>query len=369
MKQRISLEIFKGLGLFLLLTIGLYLAFEVRGVVISLFLAFILNAGLRPLINFLESKGFNRTLAIAITYLAGFALTIGLVFLVVNATVDQVKTFVTNIDSKVVSAERFVNNYVPFLNSYIDFDSIRGSVKGDGIDVSAISSSGVFSGLLENVSVIGGQGISIAAKIFGGLLSLFAIIMISIYMLSNRKSAYEDLIELLPKKRQKRILDVFKKIESSLGSWLVGQFSLMLMIGFLTFLIVSIPSLFDSTYPLLSYAFIIAVIAGILEGVPNLGPIITLVFAVFIALISGSSLGILIYIVISFFALQQIEGIFLVPAVMKRAVDLNPILSIAGVLAGFQLGGPLAALISVPVIAVVQIVIQELSAEWKKLED
>ncbi len=366
MNQKISREIFKGLAFFLLLILGLILSFELRGVLISLFAAFILSAGLRPFIAYLEKRGMARGPAIAVTYLGGVAISIVLGLALINIAFIQVKSFVTNIDSKIATAESFVNNSAPFLKDYIDFNGIKEGIKNGNIDIKSLTSSQFFSRILENISFFGGQGISIVGKIFGGVLSIFSIIMISIYMLSNRKSAYEDIIELTPNKYQKTLFPVFKKIEQSLGAWLVGQLSLMLIIGFSTFVLIMLPRIFDSSYPLVSYALVIAIIAGLLEGVPNLGPIFTTILTVFIALISGASVGVVIYIVIAFLALQQIEGIFFVPMVMKKAVNLNPILSIAGVLAGFELAGPIGALLAVPIIAMVQILIIEFSNNWKQ---
>lgn len=370
MKKILSNEIFKGLSLFLLLVLGLYLAYEIKGIIISVLIAFIINAGLRPLINYLENRGFARGSAIALTYLAGLLITIILSVVIVNTAVNEVRLFFTNIDDKLLATERIVDNYAPFLNDYIDFEGLKeAATTGNSVNLSAITSNQLYSGILENLSFVGGQGIGIISKIFGGLLSAFAIIMMSIYMLTNRKSAYEDVVELTPKKYQNKLLPILKKMEASLGSWVVGQLALMFMIGFATFIIIILPRLIDPSYTVANYALIIAIIAGILEGVPNLGPIITMVLAILIALISGAGIGIIIYIVIAFILLQQLEGILLVPMVMKRAVNLNPILSIAGVLAGFQLGGPLGALLSVPIIAMAQIAVEEISQQWKKEEN
>lgn len=361
-----SIDIFKGLALFLLFALSLVLSFELRGVLITLFIAFILSAGLRPLISNLETRGISRGVAIAVTYLGVIILSIILSVVIINIAIEQLRMFFTNIDAKILTAERFVNTSAPFLNDYIDFAALRDGVKNGNFDFKSLTSSQFYSSILENISFFGGQGISLVGKVFGGLLSVFSIIMISIYMLSNRKSAYEDVIELAPSKYQKKLFPVFKKMEQSLGAWLVGQLSLMLIIGLSTFILIMLPRLFDSSYPLVAYALVIAIIAGLLEGIPNLGPIFTTILTVFIALISGASIGVIIYIVIAFLALQQIEGIFFVPMVMKKAVDLNPILSIAGVLAGFELGGPIGALLAVPIIAMVQIVIIEVSDYWKR---
>jgi predicted PurR-regulated permease PerM len=366
MKQFSATEIFKGLSMFLLLLLGLWFAYQIKGVIISIFIAFILNAAIRPLINYLEKIGINRTLAILLTYLVGFVITAIIIFAVVNISVNQAKLFFSNIDSKLLAAENFVDSYVPFLRDFIDFDVIKSSIESQSLDFSTITSSGFYTFILDGINLVSVQGISIVGGIIGGLLSVFVVIMVSVYMLLNRKSAYEGVIELLPPKYEKRLLPVLRKMEASLGSWLMGQGILMLIIGVATYFIMILPLIFDSSYPVAQYALIVAVLAGILEAVPNLGPALTMIVTILIALISGAGIGIVIYVAVAFLLLQQLEGVVLVPAVMKRAIDLNPIISIAAVLAGFQLGGPIAALIAIPIAAIAQIALLEISGEVKK---
>jgi predicted PurR-regulated permease PerM len=126
---------------------------------------------------------------------------------------------------------------------------------------------------------------------------------------------------------------------------------------------------FDTTYTLGKYALLIALIAGLLEAVPNIGPTITLIITLIIAIASGGSIPILIYIIIMFMLLQQIEALFLVPIVMKKAVNLHPIVSILGVLGGFSVAGVLGALLSMPVLSVFQIVFVEILKYYKDLEN
>lgn len=367
MKRSFSIDIFKGLTFFLLLCLGLFLAYQIKGIIIILFIAFIINAGLRPIIANLEKRKIKRPIAILLTYAIAIIAAAVLSFVIINTALVQIKSFLSNIDYKIATLETFVNQHAPFLKGVIDIEAIE-KVFESG-DIESLTSNQFYSFILQGISAVGGQGIDIISKFAGGIVSLISVIIISIYMLASKRSSYEAIIELTPKKYQKKLFPIFKEIESRLGSWLVGLVVLSVIVGIGTYFIVALPALIDPNYSVIKYAFIIAVIAAALESIPNLGPAITMIITVFIALLSGASVGIIIYIIIAFLILQQIESIFFVPVVMKRAIDLNPILSVVGVLAGFELGGPIAALLAVPVIAITQIILFEISTYWKKNEE
>ncbi len=351
----------------ILFLLGLLLAWNLRGVILILFIAFILNAGLRPVVKYLESKKINRALSIFLTYLGIFIIFFILGFVIFSTAINQIKLFAGNIGQYSENLVNFINT-TPVLNELIDVKKLQAGLN-DAAALSSLTSSQFFGGLVDTLNVVGTQGFSLVAKFLGGLLSFFLVIIISAYMISNKNNVYERVLQLLPEKYEKKLNPVFTKIELSLGSWLLGQTSLMFIIGFCSYLIVMAPVLFDPNYPLAKYALVIAIIAGILEGLPNLGPSITLVLTILIAILSGAGIPAIIYIVVMFILLQQIEALVIVPAIMKKAVDLHPILSIIGVIAGFELGGPIGALLSVPIIGALQIIVFEVSKEWRKSKD
>lgn len=101
----------------------------------------------------------------------------------------------------------------------------------------------------------------------------------------------------------------------------------------------------------MKYAFLVAVIVGILEVVPYVGPIIAGGLATLLALSQSAILG--LWTLIFFFVAQQVEGHILVPLLIKRLVGLNPVAVILALLVGAKLGGILGVLLAVPIAAVV----------------
>jgi predicted PurR-regulated permease PerM len=143
---------------------------------------------------------------------------------------------------------------------------------------------------------------------------------------------------------------LWDEIESRIGGWTRGQLLLCLVIGVLS----------TAAYWLFGLNFWLALglFAGITEIIPFLGPILGGGAAVMVALTESwqKAVAVLIFAI----ALQQLEGAFLVPRVMKNAVGMTPLTVILAVLIGGSLAGPLGAILAIPVGAASQVLVGEL---------
>ena len=109
------------------------------------------------------------------------------------------------------------------------------------------------------------------------------------------------------------------------------------------------------------YAFLIAILAGLFELVPFLGPILSGAVAVVSALLTSTTLA--FYTLIFFLIAQQFEANILVPLLSRRSVGLHPVIVIVALLIGAEVGGVLGIIIAVPVAAVFQEVVQDWSSK------
>ena len=149
---------------------------------------------------------------------------------------------------------------------------------------------------------------------------------------------------------EERVRNLTVQIEEKLGGWFRGQLFLSLVIGVLSFIGLSILGI--------SYALPLAVIAGVMEVIPVIGPIISAIPPILIALTISPILG--LGVAIMYFVIQQLENHLLVPQVMKRAVGLNPLVVILTIAVGSRLLGFAGALLAVPIAVVIQIVATEI---------
>lgn len=337
------------------------LIIELRGIIITIFISFIIFSALKPIVDFISDKGVPRFLSIVIVYLGIFTIFFGMVAVIFTQSIQQIQLIFNEFNLKADNINNFITNNFPWLVNFIDVDSLVKSIQSlsSNINLQSLSTNQAITNVIENLSPVATQGISFLGRFIGGLLSLFVIIFLSIYMISTKKDFYEEGLKLLPKRYSLYLNSFMDRIRVKLGSWLGGLLFLMLVIGIATYFIILIPGFFIQDYGLMRFAVIIAILAGLLEAIPNIGPILTLIIAVILTIATGGTFILVIYVVLMFILLQQAESIFLVPTVMKRAIDINPILSIVAVLIGFQLGGPIGALLSVPIAGVLLILITD----------
>jgi len=359
---------FRTFAIFALGIIALILLWNMSGIILTFFLAFILFAALKPFVDKLEDRGWKRGFAVLIVYLSLFVGVVVLFIFIANQSVLQVRSFVSEIDFNQEYLISQIARISPELSEQLDTVLIDLEKNlSDPAFLQSLGSNEYFQNLFSSLSVIGTQGFRLLGGVFGGLFSLFIVFFLSIYMIMPRQNFYISILNLFPKEIEDWIEPLMIKIQSGLGAWVGGMITLMLTIGVSTYFIILLPSIFIVDYKLVELAFLIALIAGVLEAIPNIGPLLTFGIIVVFAILVGSPFLVIVYIGISFFLLQQAEALFLVPAVMKKAVDIHPILSILAVLTGFELSGsPIGALLSIPIAGILQIIILDLLVRWKQ---
>lgn len=356
---------------------GAYLSFLIRDVLLMLFFAFILNSGLRPLVNKLQSKGVPRSLSILIIYLTFFAVVILIIVLVLGQLVSQLTELSNALPGFIRDTLNFVKENFPGAKDYFNnndinqiVNDVQKALTGNG-DISKLDTQGILKIFLDGINIVSTGSISVIETVLGALLSIFVVVIVSVYMLRREKDVYDGVLNIMPERYSVNLKRLLKKIEEGLGEWLVGQVIVMLIIGVLAYVIVMIPHVISpnlANYNLYKFAIIIALLAGSTEVIPQIGAFVTFVFTVLLAIISSPSVPIIIYIIVMFLALQQLEGIFITPTIMKRAVGVDPVFTILGIVAGFTLGGPFLALLAVPLMVAIRITVLDLSFEWKKHE-
>lgn len=204
------------------------------------------------------------------------------------------------------------------------------------------------------------NALEVSLAIFSNFLAFISIAVLTFYLLLERENLDKLLAQFFIGKDE-RIKRTTKKIEEKLGAWVRGQMALTLIIGTTSYIgltLLGVP-----------YALPLAILAGILEIVPVIGPIISAIPAIMIAfLISPVTAGL---VAIMYFIIQQLENHLVVPQVMKKAVGLNPLVVIIAVAIGGKLLGIPGALLAVPITVVAQIITEDLltADEVEKAED
>ena len=198
---------------------------------------------------------------------------------------------------------------------------------------------------------------SVVGSVVSFFISFIVLFFISLYWTKDAPAIRAYVEGLFPQSYQSELLDLLRRIGYTWQSFLRGQ----LVLSFAIFLV---------TWPVLAAvgmpgALLLAILAGVLEVIPNLGPIIAMIPAVIIAMIQGSDVlaaygignfGFALITIAIYFIIQQLENNILVPRIIGGVVNLHPIVVMCGVMVGFQTAGILGALFAAPVLSSMRIV-------------
>lgn len=202
---------------------------------------------------------------------------------------------------------------------------------GQGAGGAAISGSN----LISNVTG--------TASMFWDVIARFIfVVFLGIYLATSPRTYRDGLATLVPPAGRDRAVEVLDRVGKVLRGWLLGQLVAMLIVGVLTWIGLAILGV-----PL---ALVLAFIAGLLEFVPIVGPVVAFVPAFLLALTQGGST--VLWVIGLYLAIQQLEGNVIVPLVQRRTVSLPPALTIAAVFVAGAAFGPVGMLVATPLAAV-----------------
>lgn len=348
------------IGILFLLT----LAYLLRGVLILFFFTLIFYSGLRPIVDKLEKYKLPRLLSVLLIYLVIIIFILLLGTLTLGTFINQFNNFISDLPEIVRTILNTVNSNLPSQVKVID----RASIDQIVTRISSVENfnfqtiNDIWRFISDNLGSIGNTGFSIINTVSSTLFSVFIIVISTAYLLVRKEKVSESFTAYFSKETSKKVRHLIERVEVTLGDWLVGELVLMFIIGFMSYIALVAPHIFGiEGYTLHQFALLIALVAGINEAFPNIGPAITLVLTTILAFATAQPIVLIIYIIIAFLAIQQIEGLFITPIVMKRVVHVDPIITIFGIVAGLQIGGVIGAIISLPLILVFKVVIQELT--------
>jgi predicted PurR-regulated permease PerM len=176
----------------------------------------------------------------------------------------------------------------------------------------------------------------------GGLVDLLLALVVSFYLVLEGPRLRDALTALVPAARRPQALFVEETVVRIAGGYLRGQLLLALVIG--------VQAGLGAWVFGLRYPHVVGLVAGVLEVVPMIGPVLGAVPAILLALLMPFPT--VIWVILYFVAIQQFENYVLVPRISGHAVGLHPLAAMMALVAGFELAGILGALVAVPVAGV-----------------
>lgn len=288
--------------------LSLWFLYQIRSIIFLVFVSFILMSAFKPWADWLEKYHVPRIISVLIIY-------IFIVFVLTWGASTLLPPLVAQSIHLGENLPKYLNSVAPFLK--IDYQV-----------------------LTQQVTPLGENVLKVTIGVFSNIITLFTLIIISFYLLIERENLKSHLLNLMEEDKAKKWVALVAKIEERLGAWVRGQLMLAVTIGIATYIGLSLIGI--------PYTLSLAILAGLLEIVPIIGPIISAIPAVLIALTASPVLALITVAV--YFIIQQTESHLVVPLVMKTTVGLPPLVTIISLLIGAKIGGIGGALLVVPVV-------------------
>ncbi len=313
---------------------GAWFLFAIRDILLLLFLAIIVSSSIQPIVDKLEKRKIPRTLTTIIIYVLFFFVFSWGIKIIFPILGTELKELGAVLGSYVGDFGNFFKGYAETLSSWNiqdQLDSIKNS-----------TSSGV--------TQLGVNIFSNTVGVFTGLFKTMIVMSLSFYMIVKKDGAWGFVKNVVPKKYEKYSIGLIQRIQSQVGRWMIGQFVLVLIIFMLEYVVLLLLNV-----PL---ALTLALLGGILEIVPYIGPTLSVIPAFLIALTISPLVA--VGALLAYVAIQQIENHIIVPLLMKKAVGLNPVVIILVLLIGGKLAGVAGLILAVPLTAAISVVWDDL---------
>ncbi len=314
---------------FFLLAIAVYAAYQVKHVLLIIYLGILFAVVLAPAIDAVRRVRIGKyrpgrgTAVIVLLLGMVSALVLFLVFALPPIFRD-IQGLAENWPAKVATLSAKLRHF-PFLENF-DSSRLQGYAEG----------------------AMGGA-FDVVKNLAGGVFGIFTWIIVTAYFILDGERAFYWALSMFEQKKRERLEKTMIRAEKRMRHWLVGQGALMLILGVSSLIVFGLLQL--------KYFYALAVICGLANIIPIVGPIVSVTLACVVALVDSpvKVLGVLGFYVVY----QQTETAFLTPKIMKTTVDLPPLAVIISLSLGGALAGVIGALVAVPTAALCAVLIDE----------
>ena len=318
--------------------LGFWLLYRFNQVVFILFIAVVIGTVIRPVVAWLYQRGLSRIAGVILVYLLLFILLAGFLLLLSPLIVEQGTTITAAMPGYYQTLREWTGNspnqLIVRLGGFLPV-TLPSLAPGTTLQ----------SG--EDMMASAGQALGYITLVAQFFFIAIVTLMLAFYWTLDGTRIIQSFLMLVPQDRRENIKELISAMESRVGYYIVGQSILCLIIGimaFVAYLLIGLPN-----------ALVLALVAGMLEAVPMIGPLLGAIPAALVALSIGPDK--LVWVIIATVIIQQLENNLLVPRVMSKAVGVNPFVTLLAIFAFSSFFGIAGALMAIPMAAIIQLVL------------
>jgi len=300
--------------------LSLWFLYFIKDIIFALFVSILLMSIFNPLVTRLTNWKIPRFIAVLITYILILGIFGFSIAWIVPPLIEQTTSFV---------------NDIPYFISNLGWS--------DFINLNILNS------FMSQIGALPSQAVKFGVSVFSNIVSILSVLVLSFYFLLYRSKLNDQLAFIFGEDRKAQVGKIIDEVEVNLGSWARGEIILMFFVGLFTYiglLILGIP-----------FALPLAIIAGVLEIIPVLGPNIAAIPAIVI----GLTISLLMALAVAAlcFLIQQLENYLLVPKIMEKSVGVNPIVTLISLTIGYRMMGIVGIILSIPLFLTIKILVKE----------
>jgi len=329
------------------IALGFWLLFRFYQVAFILFIAIVMGTVIRPAVSWLHRRGIPRIGGVIVVFILLFSLFVGFVLVLFPMIIEQGSTIVAAVPGYYQGLREWMGNFpnqlIVRLGQFLP-PALPGlaPVQQTGQQILASASQAL-------------DYIVMAVRI---LFVATAIMLLAFHWTLEGPRSIQAILTLIPKNSRMNYSELISAMETKIGFYIVGQSVLCLMIGvmaLIAYLVIGLPN-----------ALVLALIAGVFEAIPMVGPLLGAIPAGIIALTVSPTK--LIWVIVATIIIQQVENSLLVPRVMRKAVGVNPFVSLLAIFAFSSLFGIAGALMAIPIAAIIQLLLDRFVFHPVRLE-
>jgi predicted PurR-regulated permease PerM len=314
--------------------LGFWLLYRFNQVIFILFVALVMGTVTRPVVAWLHQQGLPQTAGVILVYLILLLLLTGFLLLLFPLISDQSRTIAAAMPDYYQNLREWVvRNPNPSLASLREF------LPAGLPNLVPVQLTG--KEMMASAGQIAGYVTVLARVIFTATI----ILVLAFYWTLEGPRIIQSYLLLVPQNKRESISELITAMESKVGFYMIGQAFLCMAIGVMAlvaYLLIGLPN-----------AIVLALIAGVLEAVPMIGPLLGAIPAALVAL--SIAPGKLIWVIVATVVIQQLENSLLVPRIMRKTVGVNPFVTLLALFAFSTLFGLAGALMAIPIAAMIQL--------------
>lgn len=294
-----------------------YIVYLLRSIIVWIVLGLIVSTLLNPLIEILEKKKINRVGATIIVYLS-LLIAIGLgVYLIVPPMLTEVQIFGSSF------SQYFAK--IPSILSELGLGSFKSIISFN-------------SNLNDSLMKISGNIFNIFASLFGSIFAGITVFVLALFMSIEKKEIAKAIELVSPREFEVEVLKRWERSQEHVVLWFGSRVLACLCVAVMTFILCALLKI--------KFALSLALLAGLLNIIPMVGPIISGAIVIFFALAISIPKAVIALVVLVI--IQQIESNILTPIFTKKMTGLSPVLVFLSILVGGALGGIIGAILAIP---------------------